>query len=81
MYEAGISARTIIRSLVNRVGGLDELIYWKDDMKYHLHKYRKEQTKDDDAEALLAYLQGKKEVDATYSLRYTKHIFLILVLN
>ena len=40
-------------------------------MKYHLHKYRKEQTGDGDVDALLAYLRGKKEVDSTYFLRYT----------
>jgi len=56
--------------LANRIGGLDELPYLKDDMKYHLYKCRKEQTKDGDAEALLPYLTGKKEVDGTYFLRY-----------
>ena len=33
-----------------------------------------EQTKDGDAEALLAYLRGKKEVDGTYFLRYTEDV-------
>ena len=45
-----------MRSLENQAGGLDELPYLKDEMKYHLHKYRKEQTRDGDADALLAYL-------------------------
>ena len=74
MYDVGIPPRNIIRSLAHRVGGLDELPYLKDDMKYHLYKYRKEQTKDGDAEALLAYLRGKKEVDDTYFLRYTEDV-------
>jgi len=43
-------------------------------MKYHLYKYTKEQTKDGDTEALLAYLRGKKEVDVTYFLRYTEYV-------
>ena len=58
-----------MRSLENRVRGLDELPYLKDDLKYHLHKYRKEQTRDGDADALLASLQGRKEVNSTYFLR------------
>ena len=35
--------------------------YLKDDMKHNLYKYETEQTKDGDAEALLAYLRGKKK--------------------
>ena len=31
----------IIRSLMNQVEGFDELPYLKNDMKYHLNKYRK----------------------------------------
>ncbi|KAJ8446978.1 hypothetical protein Cgig2_006606 [Carnegiea gigantea] len=46
MYDAGIPPCNIMRSLANQVRGLDKLPYLKDDMKYHLHKYRKEQTKD-----------------------------------
>jgi len=49
-----------------RIGSLHELSYLKDGMKYHLYKYTQEQTKDGDAEVILAYLRGKKEVDATY---------------
>jgi len=74
MHDVCIPPRNIIRSLAHCVGGLDELPYLKDDMKYHLYKCRKEQTKDGDAEALLAYLRGKKEVDGTYFLRYIEDV-------
>ena len=74
MYDVGIPPGNIIWYLANRVGGLEELPYLKDDMKYHLYRYRKEQTKDGDAEALLAYLKGKKEVDGTYFLAYTDDV-------
>ena len=70
MYDVGISSRNIIQSITNQVGGLNELPYLKDDMKYHLYRYRKEQTKDGDVEALVAYSREKKEVDATYFSRY-----------
>jgi len=41
-------------------------------MKYHFYKHRNEQTKDGDADALLAYLWGNKEVDPTYFFIYIK---------
>jgi len=41
-------------------------------MENHLHKHRHEPIKRGDAEALLAYLREKKDVNPKYYLRYTE---------
>ena len=68
MYDASPSPRNIIRSLANRIRGLDELPCIKSEMKYHLYKSRDEQTKQAEANTLLAYLSGQKELSRCFSL-------------
>ena len=36
MYDVGILSRNIMQYMTNQVGGLAEISYFNDDMKYHL---------------------------------------------
>ena len=71
MYDVGIPPRCIYRSMPNQAGSIEELSYLKTHMENHLYKHSHEQVEGGDAEAVLAYLWGKKDVDPTYYLRCT----------
>jgi len=72
MQEVGIAPHFIMRNLAKQAGSYQNLGFLKQDVNNYVKKLRRDALEYGDAEFVLAYLEGKKSVDPSFFMRYTK---------
>ncbi|KAL4363690.1 hypothetical protein GQ457_04G017920 [Hibiscus cannabinus] len=72
MHNSGIAPNRIMRHFVNEAGSVENVGFISKDLYNFLHKIKREEVKDGDAETVMAYLYGKQESDPYFFVRHTR---------